>query len=279
MKTLIVTDVHGNLPALEAILATAEAQACRDVISLGDHTCFCAQSREVHQRLISLGATLLTGNHEQRLCQADHPAYAAYNWAPMRWTARQLQGLDLHFPTDLHLGSIHFTHATPGDPTRLVSPEEMAALLPTLPAGTLLITGHNHIRWDVRVGDRRAVNPGSAGLAEDGRGGVAPFAVLDTDDARITLHEAPYRVADTLRAFITTGMHRSAPEISRAVARVLQTGEYQGVLKLMRHVHQTATVAGLDPGSQAAWRLADASYPWAEPVTSPEYWSQLEESL
>ena len=36
MRTLVIADVHGNLPALEAVLATTEAQSCQRIISLGD---------------------------------------------------------------------------------------------------------------------------------------------------------------------------------------------------------------------------------------------------
>ena len=67
MSTLVIADVHGNLPALEAVLAHPAAQKCTEIISLGDHVNFGPQSREVHDRLTALGAILLLGNHEERL--------------------------------------------------------------------------------------------------------------------------------------------------------------------------------------------------------------------
>ncbi|MBR1999241.1 MAG: hypothetical protein IJ992_01870, partial [Lentisphaeria bacterium] len=106
--------------------------------------------------------------------------------------------------------------------------------------------------------------------------------VLELTDGRpplITRHEVPYDVQATLRAFIDSGMSKAAPEICRAVARVLLTAEYQGVLKLMRHVRATAEAAGMSFGDEAAWKLADRSYPWAEPLTSEQYWAELEGSL
>ena len=283
MRTLIVSDIHGNLPALEAVLATPEAQGCDRIVSLGDHVSFCAQSRAVHERLASLGAAMLLGNHEERLTRPDDAEFTAYNWAPMRWTAQQMTGIDLQLPTDLQLGPVLMTHGTPGDPYHLVHPPELPQVLETLPEGvTLLLSGHNHHRWDVQHSGRRAINPGSVGMAEDGTGSVAPFAVLELTDGRpplITRHEVPYDVQATLRAFIDSGMSKAAPEICRAVARVLLTAEYQGVLKLMRHVRATAEAAGMSFGDEAAWKLADRSYPWAEPLTSEQYWAELEGSL
>ena len=290
MRTLIVSDIHGNLPALEAVLATREAQGCGDIVSLGDHVSFCAQSREVHERLAGLGATMLLGNHEERLTRPADAEFDAYNWRPVRWTARQMAGIDLCLPTDLRRDGVLFTHGTPGEPYHLVLPSEVTDVLAGLPEGvTLLLSGHNHIRWDVQAGPRRAFNPGSAGLHEDktapataSHEGIAPFAVLECLPGQppvVTACEARYDVRETLRAFIGSGMCQAAPEICRAVARVLLTREYQGVLKLMRHVSATAQANGLAFGDEAAWRLADQSYPWAEKMTSTEYWNHLEGEL
>ncbi len=226
---------------------------------------------------------MLLGNHEERLTRPADSEFDAYNWAPMRWTAEQMAGIRLHLPTDLRRGDVLFTHGTPGEPYHLVHPADLPGVLDALPDGvTLLLSGHNHHRWDVSHGGRRAFNPGSVGLAEDGRGCAAAFAVLETDpDAppRVTRHEVPYDVKATLQAFLDTGMHRAAPEICRAVARVLLTAEYQGVLNLMRHVRAVAEQNGLSFGDSAAWQLADLTYPWQEPIPSPEYWKHLEESL
>lgn len=290
MRTLIVTDVHGNLPALEAVLATPEARSCQEIVSLGDHVNFCAQSRAVHERLVSLGATLLLGNHEERLTRPGDAEFDGYNWGPVRFTARQMAGIDLHLPLDLRRGAVLFTHGTPGEPYHLVQPQELPGVLGTLPEGvTLLLSGHNHIRWAVEAAGRTAVNPGSTGLYEavgdmqaPSFDGIAPFAVLETEAGQppvVTLHEAHYDVRETLRAFIDTGMYKAAPEICRVDARVLLTHEYQGGLNLMRHVHRVAEENGLDFGSREAWKLADRTYPWAEPIPSEEYWKHMEETL
>lgn len=277
MSTLILADIHGNLPALEAVLAHPAAQRCGDIVSLGDHVNFGSQSRAVHDRLVELGAVMLLGNHEERLTRPADAEFDGYNWRLMRWTARQMAGIDLRLPMDLQRGNVLFTHGTPGQPYHLVYPSDLPALLETLPEGTLLLSGHNHHRWDVAHAGRRAFNPGSVGIAEDGRGGVAPFAVLDGEE--LIRYEVPYDVNAALRAFVETGLHRAAPEWTRIVALVMQTAEYQGGLKLVRHVRETAEKMGLSLGSEAAWKAADLTYPWPEAVSSEEYWDQMEKSL
>lgn len=282
MQTLVLADIHGNLPALEAVLRHPAARRCTELISLGDHVNFGPQSRAVHDRLTSLGAVLLLGNHEERLNRPSDSEFDGYNWRLMRWTAQQMRGIDLRLPTDLRRGRVMCTHGTPGEPYHLVQPPEMPALLDALPEGvTLLLSGHNHTPWDVARNGRRWVNPGSTGMRElpldavqAGQPGLAPFLVLDGED--VTLHTAEYSVAEVARAFIDTGASAEAPEMCRAVLHVMCTAESQGAMKLIRHVSAVASAMGLTLGDEAAWKAADRTFPWGEDMSSEEYWTQME---
>lgn len=285
MPTLVLADIHGNLPALEAVLRHPAAKTCTEIVSLGDHVNFGPQSREVHDTLIRLGAVMLLGNHEERLLHPEDAAFDGYNWRLMRWTAQQMQGADLHLPTDLYRGRVRFTHGTPGDPYHLVQPEGVPELIASLPEDVhLLLSGHNHTPWDVTIGTHRAVNPGSTGMQElppgstlVGNPGHAPFLVLEGEE--VTRYEAVYNMQDVLRAFVTTGACRIAPELTRAAAHVMLTAQPQGALKLIRHVQAAAAALGLTFGDEAAWKAADRTFPWQDAVSSEEYWNQVEKSL
>lgn len=284
MRILILSDIHGVLPALEAVLATPAAQACEAVVSLGDHTGFGPQPRQVQKRLEGLRARMLLGNHEERLRHmADFPGY---NWAMLHWTARQMDGMGLDFPVDDWIGPVWLTHGTPGDPYHIIEREnlaaEMTAELDALPPFvTHLLSGHNHIRWHVEHNGRIAFNPCSVGIPEDGEGGVAPFAVmtLEGDQVTLTRHQARYDLREAGRAFLTSGAVQAAPEMCRAVYQTMRTGEYQGVLKVVRHVIRTAGAMGLSLGDQAAWEAADSAYPWLEPMSTAAFWRRAEEVL
>lgn len=285
MSTLVLADIHGNLPALEAVLAHPAAQKCTDIVSLGDHVNFGPQSRAVHDKLVELGAFMLLGNHEERLTRPADAEFDGYNWRLMRWTAEQMRGIDLRLPTDLRRDSVLFTHGTPGDPYHLVQPPEVPQLIGTLPDDvTLLLSGHNHTPWDVTHHGRRSINPGSAGMRElppgsdeVGEPGLAPFLVLDGTE--VTHHTAHYDVNDVARAFIATGAARIAPELSRAVLHVMRTAEPQGAMKLIRHVNTVAAGMGLTLADESAWKAADRTFPWPEASSSEEYWYNMEKSL
>ena len=277
MRTLILTDIHGNLPALRAVLASPEAQSCQRMISLGDQVNFGPEPREVLCLLRECGALMLLGNHEARLAHADAPEYAGYNWHMQRWTHAQLAGQPVDFPTDVREGGCLFTHGAPGDPFHLLEPADLPALLDSLPEGvTHLFSGHNHAPWLITHHGRTACNPGSLGILEDGRGGTAPFAVMEAlgDTITVTRHCACYDVDDAARAFLLTGCAAAAPEMSRIVLHTMRTGEYQAVLKLVRFVSSLGNV-----GDAAVWHEADRLWPWREGMSTPEFWHRMEASL
>ena len=284
MRVLIISDIHGNLPALEAVLATPAAQSCDGIVSLGDHVGFGPQPREVQRRLEGLHARMLMGNHEDRLRHlADFPGY---NWTLLHWTARQMEGLNVDFPVDDRLGPVWLTHGTPGDPYHLIEREnlavEMPAELDALPEGiTHLLSGHNHVRWQLTHNGRTAFNPCSAGIPEEDVGGVSPFAVMELRDGQVALtrHQARYDLREAGRAYLMSGAAQAAPEMCRAAYQTMCTGEYQGVLKIVRHVIRTAQPMGLTLADQAAWDAADRTWPWHDPLSTAEYWRRVEEAL
>lgn len=277
MRTLIVADIHGNFPALEAVLATPEAQSCQRIISLGDQVNFGPQPRQVLFRLKELNATMLLGNHEARLLRVNAPEYAGYNWALQRWTHRQLQGLDIAFPTEYAEGCKLFTHGTPGDPFHLIQTGDVPALLDSLPTPvTHLFSGHNHAPWLVEHNSRTACNPGSLGMLEDGIGGHAPFVIMEEQNGiiRLTRFVVPYDTLALRRAFIESGCASAAPEMARIVLHTMLHGEYQATLKLVRFA------AGLgDLAERTTWQQADRAWPWRNPILTAEYWKRLEEEL
>ena len=275
MRWLVVTDIHGNLPALRRVLDTPEARSCGRCISLGDQVNFGPQSREVQEELQRLGAVMLLGNHEERFRHMED--FQGYNWAPLRWTWERMRGLETPGLTDVRIGPVWCTHGTPGNPYHLVDAETVKTVLDALPEGiTLLLSGHHHIAWRVEHGGRTAVNPGSVGMYEGGRGGWAPFAVLETEAAcwRLTCHAAAYDTEETRAAFLSSGLAETVPEMSRAVLQVMRTGQFHGVPALLAHVRETAALHGLSMGDRRAWRLADTTWSWEEPVDSLTFWSR-----
>lgn len=262
MKILLLTDIHGNLPALEAVLNTPQARSADRVVSAGDHTGFGPCPRQVTERLRSLGAEILAGNHEERLPQADAPEFAGYNWSLLRWTREQLAGLPLAWPRTLRLDNMLFAHGTPENPNLLLYPEDLPALLAGLPEGVAwYFSGHNHHPWDVSAGGRRGVNPGSLGMLEDGHGGTAPFAIMEAEGERVSCQvcHATYDPAETRRAYVASGAAQAAPEMCRAAMYTMETGTYQACLKFVRLARELGEPRGLTLADPEAFRLAAAA--------------------
>lgn len=281
MRWLILADIHGNLPALEAVLLTPEARGCSRIVSLGDQINYGPQSREVLMRLQSLGALMLMGNHEERILRIHDGDLTGYNWRLLHWTHRQLRGLRVDFPMDVQEGRFFFTHGMPGDPYRhLKTTGELPPYLDALPEGvTHLFSGHSHMPWHAVHQERTAVNPGSAGFGKSQGGSRASFAVLDDSTGECTLHAAPYDVAALGRAFLRSGAVEDAPMMCRIVYETALTGREDSVTSLMHHIAATGKPLGLTLADEAAWQFADATFPWLDPISTPDFWKMTEEKL
>ena len=255
MRFLVVSDIHANLTALQAVLAAEEAARCDRMISLGDQVNFGPCPRQVLELLGSKNCVMLLGNHEERLSRMDDPALRGYGWNMLRWTCGQIAGCRTDFPVDYRVGPVLCTHGVPGDPYRLVDAEGARALLPGLPEGvTLLLSGHNHISWRVEAAGRCAVNPGSLGMCEDGSGCTAPFLTLTQEGGRwrCERHTVRYSPDALHRDFLRSGILEAAPELAEVVEYTMRTGERHATLRFTSLVRET----GLDPEDRPAWQEA-----------------------
>ncbi|MEJ3748381.1 metallophosphoesterase family protein [Actinomycetes bacterium KLBMP 9797] len=190
MRVAVLSDVHGVLPALEAVLAEPDLRAA-DVIVLTGDLAAGPQPVETIDLLASLGdrAMWVRGNADREMAQLRvDPAGAPDPISP--WAARELRddqvarlaGLPLSVTLDLPgLGRTLFCHATPRDDEEVVlvdSPlDRWATVFTGLPDEvTTVVCGHTHMPY-ARLADRRlVVNPGSVGMPYGGAG--AHWALL-----------------------------------------------------------------------------------------------------
>ena len=275
MRLLILADLHGNMPALEAILAAPEACSCDRIYSLGDHTGFGPQPREAHRRLASLGAVMLLGNHDERLSCLHEAKYQSRNWALLHWMGRQMQGVDMNLPREAHIGGIFMTHAVPGNVDKLIFPDDVPALLGALPDTVLLyLSGHNHTAWDVCCNGRRAVNPGSAGMQECAERCTAPFLVVDTDTLAVSRYTVPYDINAVREAYLASGCTDAAPIFTRLAYHTIERG-ISYPLAFMPHAKQLAASTGRAMADDSLWLDADRTFDWPDPVPSDVFWKEL----
>ena len=213
MKTLILSDVHGNLAALKAVLAEPHDA----VICLGDSVGFGPQPGSCVRRIRETGAIAVQGNHDRAIANHEPPggrepfvslAAATTPLQHARVDADTMEYLDaLPVSKTLDLGGTLtlLVHATPSDPLyRAVNPDA-ASWAPELDKldAKLVLVGHTHVQFDLVVGERRVVNPGSVGLPLDGDSRAA-YALLEADT--ITLRRVAYNTDMTLHELARSGL-------------------------------------------------------------------------
>jgi predicted phosphodiesterase len=181
MRVAAIYDIHGNLPALEAVLQEVR-QAAVDLVVVGGDVVPGPMPRETLGCLLDLDLPVqfLYGNGEVALLEqmaGKDPAKVPEPYRPLiRWTAQQLppeyQPLLTAWPPTLQveipgLGGVLFCHATPRNEdecfTRLTSEDCLLPIFEGLDA-SVVVCGHTHMQFDRMVGRTRVVNAGSVGM-------------------------------------------------------------------------------------------------------------------
>ena len=193
MRTALVSDVHGNAVALNAVLTDLEREPVDQVVCLGDMIQGGAEPAEVVRRLRELACPVVLGNADAFLLdpESGEEATTQRQLAVREWTLAQIGADGAAFiesfrPTlDVPLGEARTLLAFHGSPASfddIVLPhleeDEFRRLLGP-PAADVLAGGHVHLQWLRRYGESTFLNPGSVGLAYDH---AQPG---DTDDLRI----------------------------------------------------------------------------------------------
>jgi putative phosphoesterase len=235
MRLALVSDMHGNDVAFEAVVRALERLEPDLVVSLGDVAQGGAQPAQTLDRLRSLGARTVLGNSDAFLLAVpvDSPEPVTERQLEVRnWTLGELDAehesyLRSFEPTvsiELAGQRILCFHGSPRSYDDVLLPEwPDATVEPFATPGTdLLAGGHTHTQWTRCIGDALFVNPGSVGLAYDRHEGdelrlapVAEYALVVVDDLGLSveLRRVPYSL-EALRAAVLASGRPSADEFA-----------------------------------------------------------------
>jgi putative phosphoesterase len=193
MRIAALYDVHGNLPALEAVLAEVE-RAAPDAIVVGGDVAPGPLVQECLERLEALNPRFVMGNGDREALP------------PERVTA---------FESVVRLGGALFCHGSPRSDTEIITritPEERLAPMLAGVAEPVVVCGHTHQQFDRHVAGKRVVNAGSVGLPYEGD--AAAFWLL-LDDGEPQLRRTTYDVAAAMQRMPIT------PELEESFAASL----------------------------------------------------------
>jgi putative phosphoesterase len=226
----VLSDIHGVLPVLDAVLAAPLVRAADRLVVTGDHASG-PQPVAVLDRLRDLGdrVTLVRGNADRELVALARGEPVDIPDEVTPWAAAQLSSADVALlealPERLTItvegfGPVLFCHATPRNDTEIVlvaSPlDRWAEVFADVPDEVrTVVCGHTHMPF-VRLVDRRlVVNPGSVGMPYGRPGGH--WALLH--DGSVTLHRVPIDVDAAIDAVIADSAYPDRAEWARYFLR------------------------------------------------------------
>ena len=190
MRVAALYDIHGNVPALEAVLAEVERERVDTIVFGGDLT-WGPEPAEALARVRALpNALFVRGNADRE---------------PDDWERSQLSDEEIAFlqglPGHVELDGVLYCHATPRSDTEIVTPatsdEDLAEILAGVEQRTV-VAGHTHMQQDRRIAGIRFVNAGSVGLPYEGE--LAAFWAL-VEDGDAELRRTPVAVDEVADAF------------------------------------------------------------------------------
>ncbi|MFG3021858.1 metallophosphoesterase family protein [Streptomyces sp. NPDC048254] len=208
-RVAVLSDIHGVLPALEAVLAEPDVCAADRIVLTGDITAG-PQPDRVIEALRELGDRVLwvSGNADRELVEYRRGERTVIPDPIGPFAADALTAEQVDFLAALPrtatltirgLGPVLFCHATPRDDEEIVlvdsSADRWAEVLTGIdPAVTTVVCGHTHMPYTRLARGRLVVNPGSVGMPY-GRPGAHWCLLGPGTDLRVTSYDIPAAVA------------------------------------------------------------------------------------
>ena len=237
MRALVLSDIHANLEAMEAVLAAADGMY-EELWNLGDTVGYGGNPNETVDRMRATAVVNVRGNHDRVCCGASSGAgFNPVAKAAAQWTAKTLTAKNLAWLEAMELGPVErggaaCAHGSPLDEDDYILNVRDAWEPLRKMVQPLTFFGHTHVQgvfalegakwhegrpkfsskkggvsWTLPLdaGMRYLINPGSVGQPRD-HDWRAAFAVYDTEKAEVTFHRVPYDLAAAQQKIVRAGL-------------------------------------------------------------------------
>jgi putative phosphoesterase len=198
LRVAALHDVHGNLPALEAVLADVERARVDGLVFGGDVAAGLLPTETIERLMEIPAARFVMGNADRILVELFDEGGGSEEGLIDAWCAAQLdrrrRDFLASFEPTVVIGDVCFCHATPqaDDPifTRVTPDDRVRELIGEIDQ-RVVVCGHTHMQFDRTVDDIRIVNAGSVGMPYGTTD--ACWALVDGND--VELRRTPYDLA------------------------------------------------------------------------------------
>ncbi len=219
MRTAIISDVHANLAALNAVLGEIDSMGISNIISAGDVVGYYPFPNEVIQLFKRRAVVGIAGNHDRAVLRTKITSMNPIAGQAAQWTARELSETSRDYlanlppRTHLTIGGklVGLYHGSPRDDVEYVFEEEAEPELLRLSGSRLLVLGHTHVPFVHRSNEGTIVNPGSVGQPRDGDP-RACFMVYDSTKDDFTIRRTEYDIEATVKAVQQAGLPKDLGE-------------------------------------------------------------------
>jgi predicted phosphodiesterase len=235
MRIAVISDTHGNLLALDAVLAELDAEPVDEIVMAGDFVFGGPFPAECIERVRERNLRAVRGNTDEFIVEvATAGARPAREVEPGqrhgplqieidRWAVEQLTGDQIDYLAALPLqitipdrqsGPLAIVHATPWSshpPVGADAPEAVARRMLDISGGRALGYGHIHVQYQWRIDGRLLAAVGSVGLPFDGDQRAAYAIFTSTADGwDVEFRRVPYDVEATIEQVLSRGVPNAA---------------------------------------------------------------------
>ena len=213
MRIAILSDIHGNIDALNAVTSSVAFLECDLYINAGDAIGYYLHPSEVINKLIEYDFITIKGNHEEMLERAASDKSLLAEITTKYGVGHQicfdqlskfqlefLFGLPLNSKIPTPLGNIEIFHGSPINASEYIYPDsDLTKIALQIPKDCRwLILGNTHWPMIRTIGSTTIINPGSVGQSRNGSG-KAHWAILDTERISVLFVEEEYDTSKLIK--------------------------------------------------------------------------------
>lgn len=223
MKIAVISDIHSNLLALEAVLEDIKERGVDLTVCTGDLVGYCTYPNEVINLLREKNILTIMGNYddavgyEKFVCGCDYPdpkdmenASISLNYtidAVTEENKRFLRGLPIEMVLKFEGKNIMFVHGSPRRINEYLkeNSKEVEEVMGELKYDAL-VCGHTHIPYVKKYGDKYLINAGSVGKPKNGSPNANYIIINFGKDLNVEIHSVPYDFETIAEEIIKNGL-------------------------------------------------------------------------